>query len=482
MDTFYLLSGSKADVLDLDIKPVNNNNYDHYIVFKVFYNNLTETKNKIDLYEKKQPSNKNLFNRNINSNSNSHFDSKNVNVNDNVNDNVDNVDNENGCEGKFELVVNKNVAKAVDNWHSVKKLTNTYEMVHTHNKSIAYYIPVSRSYFKIIEILHEFELFKNFNDSPITIVSVAEAPGGFIEYMAKYRIHMEDRIYGLTLKGDNSSVPSWQRLHNSLNKMHNKSHASLNCGNKSNFSSNNGNKSNVSLNSGNKSNISLNCDNKSNISLNYGNMYNIDEIIHFISKIGKKASIVTADGGFDYTTNFNYQEQESYRLIYSEILTALMVQEVGGNFVCKIFDIFSVLSLKMVYLIHCLYEKVYIYKPKTSRLANSEKYLVAIGFKGISKVFLAKLTNIHSNWIDSENRGVIDLSGIVLPSNFIQSIFVFNKNYVQSQIDNINLTLSMIITPPSKAVYQKITNQQISKALEWCEKYKEPINYKWSKM
>jgi len=400
---FFLLSGSKLDVSELlGIKPVYSNDYDRYIIFKTFYNELTETKNKIDSIEKNSKNN-NLFNRN-------------------------NVDD------KFELVVNKNVAKIVDNWNSVKKLTNTYEMVHTHNKSVAYYIPVSRSYFKMTEILNEFELFKNIETRPVTIVSLAEAPGGFIEYIAKYRSAIEDQIFGLTLKGTNSSVPGWQRLHNSLNKMNS----------------------------------------KSNVKLHYGNMYNIDELSEFMYKMERKATIVTADGGFDYTANFNYQEQDSYRLIYSEILTALAVQEVGGHFVCKIFDIFSVLTLKMIYIVYCLYDNVYIYKPKTSRLANSEKYLIAKGFRGASKL-IEKLANIHTNW---GTVGVIDLEGIILPSNFIQSIYIFNKNYVKNQIDNINLTLSMIISPPTKALYQKITNQQVHNALDWCEKYKEPINYK----
>ena len=44
------------------------------------------------------------------------------------------------------------------------------------------------------------------------------------------------------------------------------------------------------------------------------------------------ADLVTADGGFDFSTNFNKQEQSSLRIIFCEIVTALSVQKKGGAF------------------------------------------------------------------------------------------------------------------------------------------------------
>ena len=45
------------------------------------------------------------------------------------------------------------------------------------------------------------------------------------------------------------------------------------------------------------------------------------------------------------------------------------------------FDIFSVNSLQILYLLSCFYKKVIISKPNTSRQANSEKYIVCKHFK-----------------------------------------------------------------------------------------------------
>ena len=47
----------------------------------------------------------------------------------------------------------------------------------------------------------------------------------------------------------------------------------------------------------------------------------------------------------------------------------------------KLFDVFTKLSLDVIYLLTLMYNKVSIVKPNTSRYANSERYVVAQGFK-----------------------------------------------------------------------------------------------------
>ena len=53
----------------------------------------------------------------------------------------------------------------------------------------------------------------------------------------------------------------------------------------------------------------------------------------------------------------------------------------------QIFDLFTPLTLKLLYIIYYHYEETYIYKPLTSRPANSEKYIVAKKFNGIHSDF-----------------------------------------------------------------------------------------------
>ena len=48
----------------------------------------------------------------------------------------------------------------------------------------------------------------------------------------------------------------------------------------------------------------------------------------------------------------------------------------GGHFVCKVFDLFTPFSIGLVYLMYRAFDEVYIFKPVTSRPANSERYLL----------------------------------------------------------------------------------------------------------
>ena len=51
------------------------------------------------------------------------------------------------------------------------------------------------------------------------------------------------------------------------------------------------------------------------------------------------------------------------------------------NFVLKIFDIFTLPTIQIIFILSSVYDNVYICKPNTSRIANSEKYLVCKNYK-----------------------------------------------------------------------------------------------------
>lgn len=45
----------------------------------------------------------------------------------------------------------------------------------------------------------------------------------------------------------------------------------------------------------------------------------------------------------------------------------------GGHFVCKTFDLFTPFSVGLVYLLYLCFERISLFKPVTSRPANSER-------------------------------------------------------------------------------------------------------------
>ena len=71
------------------------------------------------------------------------------------------------------------------------------------------------------------------------------------------------------------------------------------------------------------------------------------------------------------------------------------------------FDILTDSSIHLIYLLSLCYKELYIYKPKTSRPTNSEKYIICKGFKindNIKAILLDKLKNISKTFISKQNN------------------------------------------------------------------------------
>ena len=103
-------------------------------------------------------------------------------------------------------------------WDNYKKYSNEYELVHTSciknkiNNSVAYYIPLSRSYFKLWEIISDYGLL-SFSNS-ISSAHIAEGPGGFMEAVVNYRKKMgkyNERVFGITLRSTEKEIPGWKK-------------------------------------------------------------------------------------------------------------------------------------------------------------------------------------------------------------------------------------------------------------------------------
>ena len=339
-----------------------------------------------------------------------------------------------------------------ENWDKMKKIGNPYELIYTtynkkrKNDSISQHIPISRSYFKMWEIFYNFDLFKNFNmHNEHIFAHLAEGPGGFMEatYNFKSKItkkkNINDTFYGITLKPTNEYIPDFNKI-------------------KKIFNGNN------------------------NIKIEYGNLYIYDDVKNYISKFNnQKAILVTADGGFDYSSNFNGQEINSCQIIYSECIVALNILKKGGSFVCKVFDLFSYTMIQILYILSSCFDEVYIYKPETSRPANSEKYLVCMYYKdNLSDTSKNNLLKIIELWNDktsdlTEEDSII-FKDIKVSNSFIQNLNNYNEQYMETQIYYLNNTIKLAEHKIEKDKYYEIIQNQVNNAIEWCKKYDMEIN------
>lgn len=123
-----------------------------------------------------------------------------------------------------------------------------------------------------------------------------------------------------------------------------------------------------------------------------------------------------ADGGFSVEGKENIQEILSKRLYLCQILVAFKILAVGGNLVCKLFDVFTPFSAGLLYLMWLCFEKLALHKPNTSRPANSERYVIGLKFRHdceyvIEHLWQANLEydKLDKSGDDSKNFDVIDL-------------------------------------------------------------------------
>ena len=365
----------------------------------------------------------------------------------------------------------KQIEVSSESWDSIKKYTNPYEFIHTiipgNKTSISKLKPLSRSFYKMIELWKLFKLgefkdtnnnnFKPFIDTHtnadalvdtnthvdtnitqtknISSFHLAEGPGGFIEAIAHIRKNPNDIYYGMTLVNDDPGCPGWRKSNTFLEK-----------------------NPNVHIISG---------------SDGTGDLLKIENYKYCKEHFLNSMDIITADGGIDVSIDFNKQEQLVSKLLISEIIYGITMQKKGGNFILKIFDIFSKLTIDILYLLSCIYSEVYVTKPYTSRLANSEKYIVCKNFLlkdsiKISEVFLNEFHKLNSN------NNINSIINIDHDYYFLNKIEEINVVLGQRQLENIITTLNMTTNKNNYDKIDTMKKSNIQKSISWCEKHDIP--------
>ena len=206
-----------------------------------------------------------------------------------------------------------------------------------------------------------------------------------------------------------------------------------------------------------------------------GNLYNSINFKYCYDKYKNKINLITADGGFDFSSNYKNQEILATRLILTEIFYALIMQNKGGVFILKVFDTFTKSSCDIIYLLTCFYSNVFIFKPKTSRSANSEKYIICKNYINNIDLFNT-FYNIMQNFenIDFNKKYINSILNFDHNIYFLNKINKINNTLGEKQIININSTINII---KNNKNIQNIKKYNIKKSMQWCNNYNIPYNY-----
>lgn len=352
-----------------------------------------------------------------------------------------------------------------ENWKKVRWYINEYDF------QVKDPI-INRAFYKYWEIINEFEIFEDYNENEI-ILHCAEAPGGFIQgtniYLQIDRIIQPLQIDKPDVDEDGFTVVKSKRKNNkydnyriytiSLNK-------DLPEYKNYNLPSYNKNILNKYLC------ITYGKDNSGDIN----NLQNLDHIKNIIKK---NFYLVTADGGFDEGTDFNHKEQLHYHLILNEIYSAISMQQTNGHFILKVFDILTETSINLLYLLFQCYQEVYIYKPKTSRPTNSEKYIICKYFNlkdDVKANYLDSLKILSENIMSSKTKFVSFKLFDNISSSFLDNVKIMNNYLLDKQCLHLENAIELCNDQDFLDNYETRLEESVENRREVFHKWEQTYN------
>ena len=328
----------------------------------------------------------------------------------------------------------------VSYWDDAKKITNPYEYIFLSLQrrmpwSIAAIQPLSRSYFKMIELWDLLDLSAN------SSAHSAEGPGGFLEAI-QVRTGTKIPMVAMTLRSTERTVPGWRK---SQAFLHNYPMVHITYGGD-----------------------------------NTGNLYNLlnQDVFTAAAEQQGLAQLYTADGGFDFSADFNGQENTVQRLLIAEALAGLTSLQPKGTMILKLFDMKSRATLEFIWILSSCFERTALVKPHTSRPANSERYWVGAGYRGAPAWIIQLFRTLTATDAPSGWKHLFkDLPEF--PPAWITGIQAFQEQVELHQFNKIQLTLNLIRTPSRELIHDLLI-QNIRNSRTWCTRHRIPLNSRYT--
>ncbi len=110
--------------------------------------------------------------------------------------------------------------------------------------------------------------------------------------------------------------------------------------------------------------------------------------------------LYTTDLGFPLRNEEQYDEQERYHAHgnFGQILAGLLMLKKKGVLVAKMFTAHEPWTHSLFTVIANVFEAFWLYKPIFSNPINTETYVIACGFKGLTKDLRGRLLDAHKNF------------------------------------------------------------------------------------
>ena len=125
-----------------------------------------------------------------------------------------------------------------------------------------------------------------------------------------------------------------------------------------------------------------------------------------------------------------------------------------------VFDISTMHTFSLLYILHACYESFTMSKPHTSRQANSEKYIICKGFLG-----RGTYADVLRGCIERADFDA--LLDVQVSCAFVKQVETYNAHFITRQIANISKTIACINMAHSLSFVNSCTDHQKIKSDGW---------------
>lgn len=340
-------------------------------------------------------------------------------------------------------------------WDDYKKITNPYEYIflswnRRSSRSVTTRQPLSRSYFKMIELWKRLDLdtfLKPLIDKNKGLITAhaAEGPGGFIEACTV----ISERngwdylsAFAITLRSEAKNVPGWRKAARFLSYF-----------------------PQIHIHDGEDGT---------------GNILRIENQNAYVESVRAEhidgVHIFTADGGFDFSNDYNAQEDTVFPLFLAEVIIGLQTLQKGGCMIIKCFDTIELPTLHLLWLASRAFCEWGIVKPRTSRAGNAERYLIGKGFLGNIEDILGVLLEYQAN-----ASFTVPILGHVKEESyksFLVQIAGIQESIEHMEIIVIKETLDLI-KDTDRSVIIRLVRSNIQRSIDWCMEHGEVVSHSW---
>ena len=144
-----------------------------------------------------------------------------------------------------------------------------------------------------------------------------------------------------------------------------------------------------------------------------------DELLKFYYKHNKKEPTIINYECDNF--NKNTLEMDMFPEIYEKIMGSIKLK---SNIICKLYETFTFDSIKLITKLTKSYKNVYICKPSSSKLYNSEKFIICYDFlkEGNSIVNVDIFNQIKNLNIKTLNITYINLNKMLNSKRYITTV------------------------------------------------------------